>query len=783
VALDRSGTRVRRRVHVRGLVQGVGFRPFVYALARELGLSGSVGNTGAGVVAEIEGPPGAVDDFVRRLGADGPPLARIDGVSISEVRPVGGTEFVIAESSAGGGRTLVSPDVATCDQCLAELADPTDRRYRHAFVSCTNCGPRFTVVVDLPYDRPNTTMRSLPLCARCTAEYGDPGDRRFHAQTVACRDCGPTLVLRTGTDVVTGDAAIAGARRLLARGDIVAVKGIGGYHLACDATNVSAVASLRKRKDRGDKPFAVMVPAAADAAGFAVVSAEERALLLDPRRPVVLLARRQIPELALAADVAPDSPDVGVLVAYTPLHHLLFGLTGDPPGPRVLVMTSGNLSGEPIVTDDEQAQHRLAGLADAWLYHDRPIHVPCDDSVVRVAAGAQLPVRRSRGYAPMPVALPVAVGPSLAVGGDLKNTFCVADGHYAWLSAHVGDMDDLATLRAFDGATTHLATLTGVRPELLVTDRHPGYRSGAWARRNAAGREIRRVQHHHAHIASAMAENGHDGTSRVIGFAFDGTGYGEDGAVWGGEVLLADYAGFDRVAHLRYAWLPGGDEGVRNPCRMALSHLRTAGLAWDPELPCVRACSNDERRILARQLDHGFGCVPTSSMGRLFDAMSSLAGVCHRVAYEAEAAMRFEGLARAALDDYGSPYAFELREQQHGPWQADPAPVVRAAAHDIRAGVPAEVVAARFHAAVAELVVMLAQRARSTHAVDTVALSGGVFLNAVLTTACVRGLDAAGFRVLRHRLVPPSDAGLALGQVVVGARINDARSVRGAPCA
>ncbi len=762
--------RMRVRVQVRGLVQGVGFRPFVYALARELALSGCVVNTGSGVVAEVEGRGADVAEFTRRVGADAPPLAQVTSIDVLETPVVGGTDFVIGSSVQGAARTLVSPDVGVCDDCVRELADPGDVRFRHAFISCTNCGPRFTIVRALPYDRPATTMAELPLCERCAAQYVDASDRRFHAQTVACPHCGPTLSLRTGTAVQTGDVALAHARQLLAAGAVVAVKGIGGYHLACDATNRDSVATLRKRKDRGDKPFAVMVADVNVAAQLAELGAAERALLLDVRRPVVLLARRHAPAVILAEEVAPDSPDIGVMLPYTPLHHLLFGLPGDPSAPRVLVMTSGNLSGEPLVTDDEQALDRLAGLADAWLQHDRPIHVPCDDSVLRIAAGDQLPVRRSRGFAPLPIALPIAVAPALATGGDLKNTFCVADDRYAWLSAHVGDMDDLATIDAFDRATAHLSTITNVVPEVLVTDRHPAYRSGQWALRNAGGREVRLVQHHHAHIASAMAENGHDGSSRVIGFAFDGTGYGTDGAIWGGEVLLADYTGFDRAAHLRYTWLPGGDSGVRNPCRMALSHLRSAGVAWDPSLPCVRACSEDEVRVVARQLDRGFGCAATSSMGRLFDAMSSLAGVCHRVAYEAEAAMRFEGLARAAGDDVGAPYEFDVQTGDDGPWQLDPTPVVRAAAGDVSRGVPAELVAARFHRAVAAAVLRTAIELRHRHAIEGVALSGGVFLNVLLTVLCVRALEDAGFGVLRHRLVPPSDAGLALGQIVIGAR-------------
>ena len=406
------------------------------------------------------------------------------------------------------------------------------------------------------------------------------------------------------------------------------------------------MATLRKRKDRGDKPFAVMVADVATAQALADLSPAEEGLLTDPRRPVVLLARRSAATDFLAADVAPGSPDLGVLLPYTPVHTLLFGLPGDAPGPRVLVMTSGNVAGEPIVTDDADALVRLASLADAWLTHDRPIHVPCDDSVLRVVGDDQLPVRRSRGYAPLPVSLPFPVRPALAVGSDLKNTFCVADGRYAWLSGHVGDMDDLATLTAFDTARQHLCALTGVQPEQLVADRHPGFRSTAWAEQHREGRPLVRVQHHHAHIASAMAENGHPAGQPVIGFAFDGTGYGDDGAVWGGEVLLADYQTYRRVGQLRYAPLPGGDAGVRNPCRMALAHLHAAGIGWDERLPSVRACSAVERGVLARQLATGLNCVPTSSMGRLFDALSSLVGQCHRAAYEAEAAMRFEGLAR-----------------------------------------------------------------------------------------------------------------------------------------
>lgn len=769
--MQTAAVRCRRQLTVRGLVQGVGFRPYVYARARECGLSGEVANTADGVLIEVEGPVDAVAEFADLLSTRAPPLARIDHIASAALTCRGGTEFTIEESTSGNGRTLVSPDVATCADCLAELADPANRRYRHPFISCVNCGPRFTIVIDLPYDRPFTTMAELPLCQDCAAEYADPGDRRFHAQTIACPACGPTLTLHHSAEPEhTADAAIAEARRLLAAGAIIAVKGLGGYHLACDAGDELAVATLRKRKDRGDKPFAVMTADLATARSIAEISPAEAALLSDPRRPVVLLAKWA--GAALADSLAPGRSDVGVMLAYTPVHQLLFGLSGDAPGPEVLVMTSGNLSGEPIVTDDDQARVRLAGLADGWLAHDRRIQVPCDDSVVRVAGGLQLPVRRSRGYAPMPVALPLPVRPSLAVGGDLKNAFCVADGGYAWLSAHVGDMDDLATLQAFELAAAQLQSITGVRPEVVVADRHPSYRSSAWAARTAQGAtlSLKSVQHHHAHIASAMAENGHDGAEPVIGFAFDGTGYGEDGAVWGGEVLIADYDGYQRATHLRYAWLPGGDSGVRNPCRMALSHLHSAGVEWDPGIPSVAACSPAERSVLAQQLRTGLGCSPTSSMGRLFDAVSSLAGVCHRVAYEAEAAMLFEALAHKAASDRDDAYAFGLSGDD-GALEADPRPVIAAVAADVLAGVEAAVIAVRFHLAVVDLVLDLAAAVRARTGLGTVALSGGVFLNALLTTLCGGRLQDRGFRVLRHRLVPPSDAGLALGQIAIAARI------------
>lgn len=663
--------------------------------------------------------------------------------------------------------------MATCTDCLAELADPADRRHRHPFITCTHCGPRFTIVTGLPYDRTHTTMAPFPMCPDCAREYGDPADRRFHAQPVACPSCGPRLRLLTGRPPRerAGADPVAGARRLLVAGAILAVKGLGGYHLACDATDAGAVAELRRRKARGDKPFALMACDLADVERFAHIGPEERALLTGGVRPIVLLRRRA--GAGGPDGVAPGAPDLGVMLPYTPVHHLLLGLPGDPPGPRLLVMTSGNLAGEPIVTDDDEALERLADLADGWLTHDRPIHVPCDDSVVRVCDGETLTVRRSRGYAPLPLTLPVPVPASLAAGGDLKNTFCLGEGRRAWLSAHIGDMDDLATQYALEGAERQLESITGVAPVLLAADRHPGYRSTRWAERAAGTRPLVRVQHHHAHIASALAEHGRGAGRPVIGVAFDGTGYGDDGAVWGGEVLLADYAGFTRFAHLAYVPLPGGDAAVHRPYRMALSHLRAAGIDRTPDLPCTAACPPEEFAVLERQLERGLNCVPTSSMGRLFDAVSSLAGICHLAGYEAQAAIELEGAALGAGGaDPGPGYAFGLHEApgpDGGPVTADPAPVLAAVVADVRAGTDPALIAARFHTGVAALVATLCALARERHGLDTVALTGGVFANTLLSSACARRLGSAGFTVLRHGRVPPNDGGLALGQLMVAA--------------
>ena len=780
------GTAVRLRLRVTGLVQGVGFRPHVHRLAGALGLAGHVGNDTEGVFAEVEGPVAAVDEFLTRLVADAPGPARIDSLGSEQMPATGERAFAIVESRGGAGaRTFVSPDLATCDDCLSELFDPADRRARYPFINCTNCGPRFTITLRLPYDRPHTTMRGFAMCDACAGEYHDPADRRFHAQPVACARCGPRLWFETaagdGSTVEDSDAALAAAQAALARGEIVAVKGLGGYHLACDARSDAAVERLRIRKLRVEKPFAVMVRDLEHASALAELGEAERRLLASAQRPIVLVRRRL--GTPLSSLVAPGNPRVGLLLPYTPLHHLLFApvpaavrpdADTPSPAPEALVMTSGNLTDEPICFDDADARRRLGSIADAWLVHDRPIHVPCDDSVLLVdpETDEELPLRRSRGYAPLPVRLPFAAPPTLAVGGELKNAFCLAAGRDAFMSQHIGDMGSLETLTAFERSAGQIAGLYGIDPVQVVTDTHPGYQTRRWAEAvsedpGSSPAVLAEVQHHHAHVASVMAEHGVPLGRRVIGVAFDGTGYGDDGTIWGSEILLAGYREAERVGSLAPIPLPGGDAAIRRPCRVALAHLWAAGIDWSEDLAPVGALEPDGRRVLARQLSRGVGCVPTSSMGRLFDAVSSLLGLCHTAGYEAQAAMKLQWAAEAALahdPDAAPPYRFGL----HG-CEMQPAPVLRAIVADQRAGVDPGVMAAGFHAAVARAVGDAVASVRARTGIEVVALSGGVFQNTLLLGLTRRDLAARGCTVLTHRQLPPNDGGLALGQAAVAA--------------
>ena len=763
-----------RHIHIKGVVQGVGFRPFVYNLAVELSLEGWVLNSSSGVEIQAVGPGYVLDEFVERLMEDAPPLARIEYISATTVPPTSvdvpeSGRFVIRHSQAQPGEFLpISPDVAICEDCLRELFDPDDRRYRYPFINCTNCGPRFTIIQDIPYDRPKTTMAPFKMCPDCQAEYDDPANRRFHAQPNACSVCGPQVKLQIANRKprLVGEDAIQMVRELLGKGKVVAVKGLGGFHLACDATSDEAAALLRERKGRVDKPFAIMSFGLETVETYCEVNDDERALLTSLQRPIVLLRRRS--DTPISSLVAPGNSYLGVMLPYTPLHYLL--LEPSRSFPLALVMTSGNYSEEPIATGNDEALERLDGLADAFLLHDRDIHARCDDSVTRVFSGAELPIRRSRGYAPYPVHLPFEVKQVLAVGAELKNTFCITRDRYAFLSQHIGDMENYETLQFFEQMVDQLERTFRIEPEIIAYDLHPGYLSSKYAKdagskRQEAGddpasRFLHPVQHHHAHIASVMAENGLTGERPVIGVAFDGTGYGTDGAIWGGEFLVADYASFRRVAHLKYVPLPGGDAAIRKPYRTALAHLWAAGVDWDDRLPAVAAAPLGERPILLQQLKQGVSVIPTSSVGRLFDAVSSLAGVRQEINYEAQAAIEFEMLVEG--DGVEEAYSFSLSGEE-----IDVSPCIRAVVADVRAGIPGGVIAARFHNGLAQMVCEVCLCLRKETGLKEVALSGGVFQNVTLLGKALPLLQEAGFTVYVHRLVPPNDACISLGQAVI----------------
>ncbi|OGO19928.1 MAG: carbamoyltransferase HypF, partial [Chloroflexi bacterium RBG_16_48_8] len=651
-------------IHITGVVQGVGFRPFIFGLATRLGLLGWVRNTSAGVDIQLDGTAEAIRAFTHALREEAPPLARIDDVNIDEVEPSGFTEFQIMHSqSLEGAFQPISPDVSLCLDCERELFDPQDRRYRYPFINCTNCGPRFTIIKDIPYDRPNTTMEPFQMCADCSLEYHNPLDRRFHAQPVACPNCGPRIWLEMDKKKVAEDEeALQEARQHLRMGKIVAIKGLGGFHLACDATNAEAVVELRRRKLRVDRAFAIMLPDLAAVEEHCVIGEMERELLLSHERPIVILKRKVASRIV--HEVAPGQDTLGVMLPYSPLHSLL--MEKQPGYPEALVMTSGNLSEEPIATENQEARDRLADLADAFLMHDRGIRTRCDDSVVRVFEKKLYPLRRSRGYAPYPVRLDKEGIPLLAAGAELKNTFCLTRGKYAFLSQHIGDLENYETLRSFEDGIRHLEKLFRVQPEAIGYDLHPNYMATRYAleRSEREGLPSIGIQHHHAHIAACMAENGLDGRTPVIGVSFDGTGYGDDGASWGGEFLLCDYGGYERVFHLTYIPLPGGDAAVHQPWRLAWAWLDRLGLEASSLPSLDRAVSPEEGRIVLQQIDKGINAPPTSSMGRLFDAAAALCGVRHKVNYEAQAAIEFEALVDPEEEGL---YGFTVGEKEVDP--------------------------------------------------------------------------------------------------------------------
>ncbi|MEA2210535.1 MAG: hydrogenase maturation protein HypF [Solirubrobacteraceae bacterium] len=786
----------RIRVRVTGVVQGVGFRPYVYRLAGQLGLSGWVLNDSRGVLLEVEGGSRAVAEFLRRLGPEAPPLAIVDSVHSSE-RPVVPGEaagpFEIRASDGGGVPDApVSADSAACPDCLRELCDPQDRRYRYPFINCTNCGPRFTIVRGVPYDRPLTSMSEFPMCEACEAEYDDPGDRRFHAQPNACPVCGPSVVLvahgsahRPGVAGRPGSGGpvarpgrvvqargqpdpIRAAAVALCDGDIVAIKGIGGYHLACRADDEPVVARLRSRKHREDKPFALMVASEAAASALVRLGAAERGLLHSPARPIVLAPRSA--QAPVAASVAPRARELGVMLPYSPLHHLLaHDLAG--LGVTALVLTSGNVSDEPIAYTDPDAFARLGPIADRFLLHDRPIVTRTDDSVVRVVGCGPgerprpLMIRRSRGY--VPAALPLPGGTRrdvLGCGAELKHTFCLAKGSRAWVSHHIGDLRNYETLQSFTEGVSHFERLFAVEPSVVAHDLHPEYLSTKYGLERE-GVQFVGVQHHHAHLAACLAEHGETGPA--VAAIFDGTGYGTDGTIWGGEFLLGDLASFTRVGSLLPVRLPGGERAIRQPWRMAcawLSQLSEAAPALPPTL--AAAVTPQAWSSVGGLAQTGLNSPLTTSMGRLFDAVAALCGVRPTVSYEGQAAIEFE--AACTGETAADPYPMPLVTGRDG-FALDPRPLIAAVMGDLGADVTVGVIARRFHAAVAAATVCACARASEAAGVDTVVLSGGVFQNRRLLETCLAGLRSRGLRVLVPELLPAGDGGIAFGQVAVAA--------------
>ncbi len=753
-----------RRFSVHGIVQGVGFRPFVFQTAQQFGLTGEVANTSSGVTIHVEGASDRIDAFGRKLRGSPPPLAHITDISEEPAPAARYPVFSIVQSRVENTRsTLISPDVCVCDDCLAELFNPADRRYRYPFINCTNCGPRYTIIEDIPYDRPKTSMREFPMCPKCRAEYDDPASRRFHAQPNACPVCGPRVSLFTaGRSAVERKDPIAEAGRRLAAGRIAAVKGLGGFHLAADAKNEDAVTRLRARKHREQKPLALMVRDLSVAERLCRITDEERALLTCSRRPIVLLEKRSPNDIAGA--VAPGNRYFGIMLPYTPLHYLLL-----EQGPGVLVMTSGNLSEEPIAIGNEEAFVRLAGIADDFLVHDRKIVLRSDDSIVRRISAASRFVRRSRGYVPVPVFLKETARPVLAVGAELKNTVCLTKGKNAFVSQHVGDLENAETLSFFEQTIGHLKRILDIDPELIGYDLHPDYLSTEWAKAQPVPTKIG-VQHHHGHIAACMAEHRIDGP--VIGLSFDGTGYGPDGTIWGGEVLIADLVGYRRAARLDPVPMPGSAAAIREPWRMAVSYLHHAfGASFpDLDLPVLARAGAEKVRVAAEMIEKGINSPETSSLGRLFDGVAAICGLKDRVAFEGQAAMELEMCS--AQDESGA-YRYEWGQGPVRSVYVDP--IIRQIVEDLRRQVPAEKIGGKFHATLVRLFSELCRELRTETGLNQVALSGGVFQNAILLSRMTDALTRLGFSVFSHRIVPTNDGGLCLGQAAIAAAFADGR--------
>lgn len=773
------------RIHITGIVQGVGFRPFVFNQATQKGLTGWVCNTSAGVDIEVFGEPPVIATFVEDLQSDTPPLAHIDSVEYHQIPTKPCETFEIIESKEIiDAFQPVSPDICICQDCLRELFDPDNRRYRYPFINCTNCGPRLTIIDDIPYDRPNTTMRDFEMCADCKVEYADPTNRRFHAQPIACPVCGPQVWLEFPQKKIGGEnqinarggEAIHAVQQLLLKGKIVAIKGLGGFHLACDATNLKAVVELRKRKLRVDKPFALMMQDISTVEANCLINAVEKEMIGSRERPIVIVKRNDSSNIA--REVSPHQDTMGVMLPYTPLHYLLFT---QPEGKRrsfkygkplqipPLVMTSGNLSEEPIAISNEEATERLSGLADAFLLHNRPIRTRCDDSVIRIFNGITFPLRRSRGYAPFPVYLSYDSPHILATGAELKNTFCITRDHYAFISQHIGDMENVETYNSFADSISRYESLFRVSPAAIAYDLHPNYLATRYAIDRAEREKLPSfgIQHHHAHIASCMAENNIKRGHPIIGVAFDGTGYGDDGAIWGGEFLLADYQGYRRMAHLKYIPLPGGDAAIRKPARVALAYLWASHFSWEPEYLPVFALCAEERSIIKSQLELKINTPLTSSMGRFFDAAASITGIRQAVNYEAQAAIEFEALANhQETGEYN--FSLELSTNADGPsYLIDTAPLVHDLIGEMQKGTAVSTISARFHNSVARMVGQTCKLIRDSTTVNDVVLSGGVWQNMTLLHRTHNLLVSDNFKVHIHQQIPTNDGGLALGQAVI----------------
>jgi len=749
----------RCRIKIQGVVQGVGFRPFVFRLAEERGVKGWIINTPGGVEIEAQAEKAILDQLVNDLPLLAPPLAQIEGISVWDGMPLSRYEgFSILESSLGTERSaMISPDIATCPDCLSELFSAQDRRFGYPFLNCTNCGPRFSIIRDIPYDRGRTTMKAFSMCPLCRAEYEDPRNRRFHAQPNACWDCGPQLRLKERS--VAGRDCIREAYDLLKQGKVLAIKGLGGYHLAVDATNAEAVACLRARKRREEKPLAIMAKDTATIREFCQLSREEEVLLQKPARPIVLLRKRSFS--LIAEEVAPDNRFLGVFLPYTPLHHLLFSYEGEEGRLLALVMTSGNLSEEPLAYQDQEAERRLAGIADDFLLHDREIHTRSDDSVSRVIAGQEMILRRSRGYAPLPIRLNSA-SPFhiLGCGAELKNTICLYKGEYAFVSQHIGDLENYETLSYFEETIRHLGRILEIKPEVVAYDMHPDYLSTQHALRQAGWQRIP-VQHHHAHLCSAMAEHRLEGP--CLGIICDGTGYGADGKIWGCEFMMGDYRDFTRLGHLRYLPLPGGQASIKKPYRMALSYLYAyVGEDLESSIFCRRFPPQEVQAVI-RMVKDGFNSPLVSSMGRLFDAVSSLLGIRDRVTFEGQAAMALE---MAAEETWEGHYGYAVRREMEG-WIVDPIPLIADLIEDLRGGTRVSRIAASFHNTVVLFLQEMAQKMAEETGLDRVILSGGVFQNGYLVERLTQALVKVGLAPVLHRRVPPNDGGISLGQVAI----------------